>query len=151
MPRVAHPGALLQIDIIASRNARAVVNPGWTSYDKLTYSPAVRSGNLLFISGHAAVDPWTGRSLHQGNIVAQSEYIYGKILDLIVAAGGNTDGLIKTIEYVTPSGLPRYREVAKIRTQLMHPPLPASTGVICERLLRLEFQLEVDSFSMVGN
>jgi enamine deaminase RidA (YjgF/YER057c/UK114 family) len=149
MPRVAHPGALLQIDIIASRHARAVINPDWTSYDKLTYSPAVRSGNLLFISGHAAVDPRTGRSVHQGDIVAQSEYIYRNILDLIAAAGGQPEDLVKTIEYVTSSGLPRYREVANVRTRLMRTPLPASTGVICERLLRPEFQLEVDSVAIV--
>jgi enamine deaminase RidA (YjgF/YER057c/UK114 family) len=149
MPRVAHPEALIQIDIIASRQPRAIVNPGWSSYERLTYSPGVRSGNLLFISGHAALDPQTGRSVHQDDVVAQSEYIYGKILDVITAAGGGREDLVKTIEYVTPAGLPRYRQVANIRTRIMRPPFPASTGVVCERLLRPEFQLEVDSFAII--
>src|SRR5215472_11542107 len=112
MPRVAHPGALIQIDIIASRRPHAIINPGWSSYAKLTYSPGVRIGNLLFIAGHAALDPDTGRSVHSGDIVAQSEYIYGKIFDVIAAAGGAPEHLIKTIEYVTAAGLPHYREVA---------------------------------------
>jgi enamine deaminase RidA (YjgF/YER057c/UK114 family) len=149
MPRVVHPGALIQIDIVASRRPRAVINPGWSSYAKLTYGPAIRTGSLLFIAGHAAVDPQTGRSVHQGDIVAQSQYIYGKILDIIATAGGGPEHLVKTIEYVTPGGLPRYREVANVRTRLMRPPLPASTGVVCERLLRPEFQLEVDSFAII--
>ena len=149
MPRLAHPGALIQIDIIASRRPRAVINPGWSSYDKLTYSPGIRTGNLLFISGHAAIDPNTGRSVHPGNIVVQSEYIYGKIFDIVNAAGGSPEHLVKTIEYVTPAGLSRYREVANVRTRVMREPMPASTGVVCERLLRPEFQLEVDSFAII--
>jgi len=149
MPHVAHPGALIQIDIIASRRPRAIINPGWSSYANLTYSPGVRTGNLLFIAGHAAVDSDTGRAVHPGDIVAQSEYIYGKILDVIAAAGGTPEHLVKTIEYVTPAGLPRYREVTGVRARMLSAPLPASTGVVCERLLRPEFQLEVDSFAII--
>ena len=149
MPRVAHPGALIQIDIIASHRPRAIINPGWSSYANLTYSPGVRTGNLLFIAGHAALDPDTGRSVHPGDIVTQSEYIYGKILDVIAAAGGAPEHLVKTIEYVAPAGLPRYREIANVRTRIMRAPLPASTGVVCEHLLRPEFQLEVDSFAII--
>jgi enamine deaminase RidA (YjgF/YER057c/UK114 family) len=150
MPRVAHPDALIQIDIIASRQPHITINPGWSSYAKLTYSPAVRSGNFLFISGHASLDPETGHSIHRNDIVTQSEYIYGKIFDLISAAGGARENLVKTIEYVTPAGLPRYREVGNVRTAMMRLPLPASTGIVCERLLRPEFQLEVDSFAIIG-
>jgi enamine deaminase RidA (YjgF/YER057c/UK114 family) len=150
MPRVAHSAALIQIDIIAARGSRAVINPGWSTYEKLTYSPAIRAGNCLFISGHAALDPHTGRSVHPGDILTQSEYIYGKILDIVAAAGGEPEHLVKTIEYVTPSGLPRYREIANVRTRVMRSPFPASTGVVCERLLRPEFQLEVDSFAIMA-
>jgi enamine deaminase RidA (YjgF/YER057c/UK114 family) len=149
MPRLAHPGALIQIDIIASRGPRTIINPGWGSYLNLTYSPGIRTGNALFIAGHAALDPYTGRSVHPDDVVAQAEYIYGKIFDVMAAAGGSTPHLVKTIEYVTAAGLARYREVANIRTRIMHAPLPASTGVVCQRLLRNEFQLEVDSFAII--
>jgi enamine deaminase RidA (YjgF/YER057c/UK114 family) len=149
MPRLAHPAAMIQVDIIASRRPQAIINPGWSGYTNLTYSPGVRTGNTLFISGHAALDPHTGRSVHPDDIVAQSEYIYGKIFEVIAAAGGNPEHLVKTIEYVTEAGLARYREVANVRTRIMHAPLPASTGVVCARLLRPEFQLEVDSLAII--
>jgi len=149
MPRVSYPGALIQIDIIASHHPRTIINPGWSSYANLTYSPGIRTGNLLFIAGHAALDPHTGRSVHPNDVVSQSEYIYTKIFDVIAAAGGLPENLVKTIEYATPAGLPRYREVATVRKRLMRTQLPASTGVICERLLRQEFQLEVDAFAII--
>jgi enamine deaminase RidA (YjgF/YER057c/UK114 family) len=149
MPRVARPDALIQIDIVASRHRREIINPGWSSYDKLTYSPGVRCGDLLFIAGNAAVDPHTGRSVHRDDIVAQSEYIYGRILDVVAAAGGTAENLVKTIEYVTPAGLPRYRDVSNVRRRILLAPFPASTGIVCERLLRPEFQLEVDSVAII--
>ena len=150
MPRVAHPRALIQLDIIASRRPRAVINPGWSSYANLTYSPGILTGNQLFIAGHAAIDPESGRSVHQGDILEQAAYIYDKILQVIAAAGGTASDLVKTIEYVTPAGLERYRAVAGIRTGKLGQPLPASTGVVCERLLRPEFELEVDSFAIIN-
>src|SRR5690606_16702230 len=56
-PRIAgHPDALLQVDVLASRHELEPVNPGWHRYDKLTYLPAVRGGNVLFLSGQAGLD-----------------------------------------------------------------------------------------------
>ena len=37
-----------------------------------------------------------------------------------------------------PAALPRYREVAGVRSRLLVEPRPASTGVVCEALLRPE-------------
>jgi len=33
---------------------KAMINPGWEHYKKLTYAPAVRKGNVVFISGQDA-------------------------------------------------------------------------------------------------
>src|SRR2546426_7816918 len=44
------------------------VNPGWDRYAKLTYSPAVRACNVLFMSGQAALDPATERAVGTGDI-----------------------------------------------------------------------------------
>ncbi|MBV8774022.1 MAG: hypothetical protein JO166_17085 [Deltaproteobacteria bacterium] len=149
MPRVAHPGAMIQVDFIASRYPRTAINPGWGSYQQLTYNPGIRAGKLLFVSGHAAIDPNSGRSVHADDVVEQAAYIYDKILQVVGAAGGSAENLVKTIEYVSPAALPRYREVGGVRTRMLRDPLPASTGVVCERLLRPEFQIEVDSLAIL--
>lgn len=150
MPRLAHPEAMLQVDFTASRDVPVPVNPGWARYDKLTYSPAVRAGNLLFMSGQGALDPETERVLHDGDVVGQAAYTYENVLKVVRAAGGGPESLIKTIEYVTPGALPRYRGVAEVRTRLLREPYPASTGVVCEALLRPEMQIEIDPFAILG-
>lgn len=149
MPRLCHPEALIQYDFTASRETPVAINPGWSRYQKLTYSPAVKAGNMLFMSGQGALDPETERMLFDGDIVAQAEYTYGNIVKVLEAAGAGPQHLVKTIEYVTPAGLPRYREVAGVRAKLLREPFPASTGLVCELLLRPEMLIEVDPLAIL--
>jgi enamine deaminase RidA (YjgF/YER057c/UK114 family) len=149
MPRLLHPQALIQYDFIASRERPIGINPGWDRYAKLTYSPAVRAGNLLFMSGQGAVNPATGKIEFENDLAGQATYIYGNVLKVIAAAGGTAKNLVKTIEYVTPLGLASYRDVAGVRAQLLCEPFPASTGLVCESLLRPEMLLEVDPFAVL--
>jgi len=149
MPRLLHPEALIQYDFIASRDQTVAVNPGWDRYEKLTYSPGVRAGKLLFLSGQGSLDPSTERIVHDGDVVAQAEYTYNNILKVIEAGGGKPENLVKTIEYVTPAALERYREVGALRAKQLSQPYPAATGLICEALLRPEMQIEIDPFAVL--
>lgn len=149
MPRVSVPGALIQVDFMGSFEETVAVNPGWERYGKLTYSPAVRAGNVLFMSGQAAMDTETQRAVHAGDIAAQADYTYSNLIRLLEAAGGGPENLVKTIEYVTPQGLERYREVATVRAALLQEPWPASTGCVCKALLRPEFQIELDCMAIL--
>ena len=149
MPRLLHPEALIQYDFIASRDQTVAVNPGWDRYEKLTYSPGVRAGKLLFLSGQGSLDPSTERIVHDGDVVAQAEYTYNNIFKVIEAGGGNPENLVKTIEYVTPAALERYREVGALRAKQLSQPYPAATGLICDSLLRPEMQIEIDAFAVL--
>jgi enamine deaminase RidA (YjgF/YER057c/UK114 family) len=149
MKRVAHRGAMIQVDFIASRHQPAAVNPGWSRHGQLTYSPAVRAGEMLFIAGHAALDPESAKPVYAGDLGAQATYVYENILRVVAAAGGGPEHLAKTIEYITPAALERYREVAGVRSRILRTPFPVSTGCVCEALLRPEFQIEVDSLAII--
>lgn len=143
MSRLPVPGALVALDVTASREPLAVVNPGWERYNTLSYSPAVKAGRLLFMSGFAALDMANQTALHPGDLAAQAEHTYGSILEVLHHAGGSAEDLIETLEYVTPVGVPGYRAVAGVREKLLRPPWPASVGAVCAALLRPEFLLEV--------
>ena len=139
---------LISYDFTASRAPAVAVNPGWDRYRRLTYSPAVRSGDMLFMSGQAALDPETGRAVFPGDVAAQADYTYCNILAVLEAAGMGPGNLIKTIEYVTPEGLAGYRGVAGVRRRRLTEPWPASTGALCHSLLRKEFLIEIDPLAM---
>jgi enamine deaminase RidA (YjgF/YER057c/UK114 family) len=149
MDRLHAPGVLVAIDVIASRHVPVAVNPGWSRYETLTYNPGVRAGRMLFMSGFAALDPETQEALFPGDVLAQTRYVYESINQVLKAAGGGPENLLKTIEYVCPEGLTDYRRVAEVRKELLREPWPASTGAICSGLLRPEFLIEVDPMAIM--
>ncbi|WGS19226.1 MULTISPECIES: RidA family protein [unclassified Bradyrhizobium] len=149
MPRLLHPQAVVQCDFIATHETPVAVNPGWKRYDGLACSPAVRAGKLLYMSGQGALDPTTGRVLHKGDVVAQAEYVYNNVLQLVRLAGGEPRHLVKTIEYVTPASLEHYREVSGLRSKMLQEPRPASTGLISEALLQPGMRIDVDALAVL--
>lgn len=143
MSRLHRPGVLVALDVTASRHPLEAVNPGWSRYDTLTYSPGVKAGRTLFMSGFAALDMETQQALHPGDIGAQAEVTYQALLDVLAAAGTGPEHLVQTLEFCAIEALRDYRAVAPVRERLLSPPWPASTGAICAGLLRPEFLLEV--------
>lgn len=143
MSRLHHEGQLVAIDLTASRHPLELVNPGWSRYDTLTYSPGVKAGRTLYMSGFASLDMETQEVLHPGDLQAQAEVTYGAIRHLLDHAGLGPADLLSTIEFCVERELPSYRVVAGVRERLLSPPWPASTGGICLDLLRPEFLLEV--------
>jgi enamine deaminase RidA (YjgF/YER057c/UK114 family) len=150
MKRLAHPEALIQIDVTASAAPREAVNPGWPRFDSLTYSPAVRAGGIVFLAGLGAVDPATGEVVAAGDVVAQTREIYRRIAELLASIGAGPDAVAKTTEYVTAEALADYRRTADIRREVFRPPYPAATGVVCDRLLRPGMVVEVEAVAVVG-
>lgn len=143
MSQLHTPGQLVAIDVTASRHPLEAVNPGWSRYDTLTYSPAVKAGRTLFMSGFAALDMETQQALHADDLGAQAEVTYGAILEVLAHAGLATTDLLETTEYCVESAVGDYKAVAEVRERLLSPPWPASTGALCHSLLRPEFKLEV--------
>jgi enamine deaminase RidA (YjgF/YER057c/UK114 family) len=101
------------------------------------------------MSGQGSLDPATEKVLYQDDVVEQAHYTYSNILAVLKAAGAGPQNLVKTIEYVTPNGLPNYKKVAEVRASLLKTPFPASTGLICQGLLRPEMMIEVDPFAIL--
>lgn len=143
MSRLHRPGVLVALDVTASRHSLETVNPGWSRYETLTYSPGVKAGRTLYMSGFAALDMETQEALHPGDIAAQAEVTYQALLDVLAAAGTGPEHLVQTLEFCAVEALRDYRRVAPVRERLLSPPWPASTGAICAGLLRPEFLLEV--------
>src|SRR5690606_2985447 len=99
MSRLHGEGQLVAIDVTASRHPLELVNPGWSRYDTLTYSPGVRAGRTLYMSGFASLDMETQEVLHPGDLAAQAEQTFNSILELLRYAGLGPENLLSTIEF----------------------------------------------------
>jgi len=125
-----------------------VVDPGWTYSARYTFSPAVRKGNLLFISGLTATDD-KGNIVGEGDIVAQTRQIFEKIKQILEAAGGSLDDIVKTVDYIiTTDG---YRGTADVRREYFHNGFPAATGIVVKELLRPGALIEIDAIAVLDD
>jgi aminoacrylate peracid reductase len=118
--------------------------PGWPA--RYTFSPALRAGNLLFISGTTAADD-TGAIVGAGDIVAQTRYIYQKFARLLGAAGAGFEHVVQTVEYVTTTE--NYRRTGDVRREFFRPPYPTATGVIVAGLLREGALIEISAVAVL--
>jgi len=123
-----------------------IINPGWPRYAKYTFSPAVKRGNLLFISGITAMDE-TGQIVGKGDIVAQTKQIYERSGRILEAAGATFDDIVKTVDYITTTE--NYKGTAEVRRQYFKNGFPAATGVIVKSLLREDALIEIDAIAVV--
>ena len=122
------------------------VDPGWARYARLTFPPAVRRGNLLFISGITAVDD-EGNLVGEGDIVAQTRQIYRLIGQVLSAAGCTFADVVKTTDYITTTE--NYRATADVRREVFGDDFPAATGVIVAGLLRPGALIEIDAMAVM--
>ncbi len=114
--------------------------------ERLTFSPALRAGNLLFISGTTAVDE-EGRIVGPGDIAAQTRYIYEKFGSLLASIGAGFEHIVQTTEYITTTE--NYRRTADIRREIFRPPFPTATGVIVKGLLRDGALIEISAVAVL--
>jgi 2-iminobutanoate/2-iminopropanoate deaminase len=67
------------------------------------YSQALRSGDLLFLSGQIPLDPATG-ALVDGNIEEQTQRVMNNLEAVLRAAGASFEDVVKTTIYLTDLG-----------------------------------------------
>lgn len=131
------------------KTKRQVVNPGWEYFRRYTFSPAVRKGNLLFISGIDAAerDPATGEARAKGDIVAQTRVIYEKMKAILGAAGASFDDVVQTTDYIITTE--NYKDTAQVRREYFKGDFPAATGFVVKELLGKGSLIEIDAIAVL--
>ena len=84
-----------------------VPNPNWPK--AFTFSPGVRVGNMIFLSGTTATDE-KGRMVGKGDIVAQTRQIFRKFAAVLEVAGGSLANIVKQPTMYCPSKTIRRRQ-----------------------------------------
>ena len=128
---------------------RAIIPKGWEIYEHLTFAPAVRRGNMLYISGTDAteIDLETGKLVIKGDIVQQYRTIFLKMKTILDAAGATFDDVVWTCDYIrTKDG---YKGTADVRREFFGTSFPASTGIVVQDLLSKNALVEMDAVAML--
>jgi len=90
------------------------------------FSPGIRAGDTLYLSGQVAQDPATG-TLIAGDVVAQTERIFRNIEATLQAAKLTLDHVIKVNVYLTD--MKNYAAMNEVYGRQFSAPYPARTTV----------------------
>ena len=110
------------------------------------YSPAIKAGNLLFISGQIPIDPSTG-NLIDGDIKAQAEQVMRNLTALLRAAGAGFGQVVRTTVYL--ADMNDFAGMNEIYSSYIVDPPPARATVQVARLPR-DVKIEIDAIAVLS-
>ena len=109
------------------------------------YSPAIRAGNLLFISGQVGFDPATG-ALVDGDISAQTDQVMRNITTLLQAAGTDFAHVVRTTVFL--ADMNEFAKMNEVYARYVVDPPPARSTVQVARLQR-DARVEIDVIAII--
>ena len=91
-----------------------------------TYSQAIRTGNLIFLSGQIPLDPAT-MEIVPGDFEARARRVFDNLKAVVEAAGGGMDDIVKVNVYLTD--LTNFAAVNAVMADYFSQPYPARAAV----------------------
>jgi 2-iminobutanoate/2-iminopropanoate deaminase len=123
-------------------NKQAVISPG-SAPAIGPYSPALRVGNLLFLSGQIPLDPATGQIV-DGDIRAQTARVLENMGGLLEAGGAGFSNVVRTTIFL--ADMNDFAAVNEIYARYFSQPYPARATVQVARLPR-DVRVEIDAIA----
>ncbi len=91
-----------------------------------TYSQAIRSGDLVFLSGQIPLDP-TSMEIVEGDFEARARRVFDNLKAVAGAAGGDLNQVVKLTIYLTD--LSNFATINSVMEDYFDQPYPARAAV----------------------
>jgi 2-iminobutanoate/2-iminopropanoate deaminase len=109
------------------------------------YSPALKVGNLLFLSGSIPLDPVTGQIV-PGDITAQATRVMENIKALLAAAGADFSHVVRTTVFMVD--LAEFAAMNEVYAGYFTAPYPARSTVQVVKLPK-DVRVEIDVIAVL--
>ena len=110
------------------------------------YSPAVKVGNMLFLSGSIPLDPASGQ-LVEGGIKEQTTRVLENIKGLLAAAGTDFIHVLPTMVFMVDLG--EFAAMNEVYSSYFSAPYPARSTVQVVKLPR-DVRVEIDVIAVLS-
>lgn len=91
-----------------------------------TYSQAIQTGNLVFMSGQIPLDP-ANMEIVDGDFAARARQVFRNLQAVTEAAGGNLNQIVKLTVYLTD--LANFATVNAVMEEFFEQPYPARAAL----------------------
>lgn len=116
-------------------------------YEPFRLSQGFRVGDLLLISGQAAIDE-NGGLVGVGDFDAQAEQVFRNLQRVLEAGGSGLDRVVKVTIFLTDMG--NFPKIVELRGKWFTPPYPADTIVEVTSLALPELEIEIEAIAVAG-
>jgi len=114
--------------------------------DIVGYSRAVRVGNVIWVSGTAAVGE-NGTALHAGDPAGQTRIIFERIEAALLKLNASLTDVVETCVYVT--NMNHWEAVGRVHGEVFPKVRPASCMVEVSKLIAPELLVEISAVACV--
>ena len=114
-------------------------------YAPFNIAQAYRVGDLIFVSGQAAVDE-QGNIVGVGDFDAQVEQSFINLSRLLKVGSSDLSKIVKVVIYVTD--MSNFPKVLELRERYFTPPYPADTIVEVSALGLPELEFEIEAIAL---
>ena len=117
-------------------------------YEPYRLSQGMRVGDLLFVSGQAAISP-EGELVGIGDFDAQAEQTFRNLERVLEAGGSGLDSVVKVTIFLTD--MSNFPKIVELRGRWFREPYPADTIVEVGSLALPELEIEIEAIAAVGD
>ena len=114
-------------------------------YEPYRLSQGFRVGDLLLVSGQAAIDE-AGQPVGVGDFDAQAEQTFRNLSRVLEAGGSDLDHVVKVTIFLTD--MAKFPKIVELRGKWFTPPYPADTIVEVRSLALPELELEIEAIAV---
>ena len=126
---------------------RELVTAGGAAKAIGPYSPALKVGNLLFLSGSIPLDPVSGQIV-AGDITEQAKRVMENIKALLAAAGADFSHVVRTTVFMVD--LAEFAAMNDVYASYFTAPYPARSTVQVVKLPK-DVRVEIDVIAVLGS
>jgi reactive intermediate/imine deaminase len=115
-------------------------------YAPYRISQAIRVGDLVFVSGQAAIDE--RGVVGVGDFDAQADQVFRNLSAVLEAAGSGLDRVVKVTIFLTD--MANFPKIVELRGRWFSEPWPADTIVQVSSLALPELQIEIEAVALAA-
>jgi reactive intermediate/imine deaminase len=115
--------------------------------EQFGYSQALRVGDLVFVSGQAAIGDG-GETVGGNDFLAQANQAFANLKRVLEGAGSSLDRVVKVTIFVTD--MANFPQVVELRHRHFTKPFPADTIVQVEALALPGLMIEIEAVALAG-
>ena len=117
-------------------------------YEPYRISQGMRVGNLLFVSGQAAIDR-SGQLVGVGDFDAQAEQAFMNLAQVLEAGGSSLRDVAKVTIFLTD--MSNFAKIVDLRGKWFSEPYPADSIIQVAVLALPELEIEIEAVAVVSD